>query len=66
MKKNTCLWLAFVIVLLLLSPATELRAETIPGFSEGDRTYDLVLLFCTVITAICLIGICLAAYLKKE
>ena len=66
MKKNTCLWLVFVIVLLLLSPATELRAETIPGISDGDRAYDLVLLFCTVITALCLIGICLAAYLKKN
>jgi hypothetical protein len=66
MKINKFRWLAFAITVLLLFPSTLLQAETASGSSGGENAFSYVLLFCTVITGICLLGICLVAFLKKE
>jgi len=66
MKRNACRSLALVIIFLILSPSTGLKAETLSGSLGGEASFHLILLFCTVLTAICLVGICLAVFLKKN
>ena len=50
-----------MITALLLFPSALLKAETASGSSGGENAFSYVLLFCTVVT-----GICLVAFLKKE
>jgi hypothetical protein len=66
MKRNTFFWLASVTIFLFLLPSRLLEAETMLGSSEDENAYKLILLVCTGITAICLLTICLVAYLRKE
>ena len=66
MKIRSFLWSAFIIALISLPQAAVLKAETLTDSVENGSIFNSVLLFCTVLTGISLLGICLAAIFKRR
>jgi hypothetical protein len=65
-KKDYFFWLALVIAFIVLMHTPSLEAEAMHASSASEVTLHYTLLFCSAIAGICLLGICLAAYLKKN
>ncbi len=66
MKKNLFWWLALLIAIIVVPPSPVLRAQAVSNSSGGETAYNFALLFCIIVSGVCLIGLCLSAFLKKD
>ncbi len=66
MRMKRFMWSAFVIALITVSQTAVLKAETMSDSLETGGVFNSVLLFCTILTGLSLLGICLATILRKR
>ena len=66
MRKNLFPWIALVIAILVVPPAPMVKAQAESALSGTESSYHFTLLFCIIVSGLCLIGCFLSTCLKKD